>query len=220
MANPVGSFLPPPVRDPRLAIPQGGTTQMFVEQGPYGMPGSPIARTQVPPKGASPWEPQYDPMGMKVQGYLGAASSGFGAGSQVAPTPSAGEAALQVAGSTLSGAAQGAAVGSIVPGIGTAVGAGVGALAGLVTGGIGAYLGVKSARKKRREEERRYREIQAREDARAKQERADMKEAQGYNRRQNAIQSRYNSMQWVIANLNTAMSKDENLKNQFIGLGR
>lgn len=156
------------------------------------------------------------PEARKYMGYGQAALGGYNAGANMMATPDESDAMLQVAGSTVGGAAMGLAAGG-------PVGAVVGGLTGLVTGGLNALVGTSSARKQRREQERIRQEIAAKEEARYRQarkdaekyfniERGDNQEQQRYNRRMAAIQSQWQAQESARRALNDAIQNNSQLK--------
>ncbi len=161
-------------------------------------------------------EDYLSPEARKYMGYGNAAYGGVAAGSQVTPTPDAGDAALGVIGSGISGAAAGAAVGG-------PWGAAIGGAAGLVSGGINAWVGTHSARQKRREQDKIRQQIAAKDEARYQQarkdakeyfdiERGDTQEQQRYNRRMAAVQSQWQAQESARRALNDAIQNDAGLK--------
>lgn len=176
------------------------------------------------PTGAPKQQVQYKPGDLKTLGYLAPLGDGLGAASQVQPTTDASDAVVQSLATGATGALSGASTGAMIGAMGgpltAAGGALIGGVSGLVMGGIQSYLGLKRARSQRREQEKQTREIQAREDRREALARSDAKEAQGYSRRQNAIQSQWNAMNYVVNQLNNTLAQDQNLKDRFLQLGR
>jgi hypothetical protein len=172
--------------------------------------------------------------GAKAAAPYGAASAGLAAGSRVTPTTSAGSAALQTAGAGLSGAASGALAGSVIPGLGTAAGAVIGGLVGLVSGGIQSFIGLKEARKQRREIDAQNREVrrlneQARQDYLRETafNQNMLTRRQGFSEkqtlltnRQNAIQQRGQVLDQSRQLLNNLVSGNQQLKNVFIQQAR
>lgn len=161
-------------------------------------------------------EDYLSPEARKYMGYGNAALGGVAAGSQVNPTPDAGDAALGVLGSGIGGAAAGAAAGG-------PAGALIGGALGLVTGGINAFVGTKTARAQRREQDKIRQEIAAKDEARYQQarrdsqkyfdiERGDTQEQQRYNRRAAAVQSQWQAQESARRALNDAISNDASLK--------
>lgn len=179
--------------------------------------------------------------GAKAVAPVGAASAGLAAGSRVTPTTSAESAVLQTAGAGLAGAASGALAGSVIPGLGTATGAVIGGLVGLVSGGIQSYIGLKEARKQRRELDTQNREVrrlneQARQDYLrevAFSQKINLRQmglaerAQGFNEQQSLLTNRENAIQqrWGVLDqsrqlLNNLVSNNQQLKNVFIQQAR
>lgn len=161
------------------------------------------------------------PEARKMVGYGSSALGGIAAGSQVAPTANAGDAALQVLGSGLGGAAAGLATGN-------PIGAAIGGIAGLVTGGINAWVGTSSARKQQRAQDKIRRDIQARDEARYQQarqdqeryyniERGDSMEKERYNRRQTALQSQWAAHDQARNALNDSIAQDASFKHMIMG---
>lgn len=178
----------------------------------YNPPAAP--GVQLAPGQTSPYQMPIAPQGGDglLKG-LSAANAGFQAGSNsTLPTTDALEAAVQVGGATLSGAAAGTA---IAPGVGTAVGAGV----GLVMGGLNAWLGVRAARREARARARIQQEAQRRQDARDKQARADALGQLNYNRRQAAIQAQWGSLEMGKNKLYELLNLDQDLKGQLLKRG-
>ncbi len=193
-----------------IPMPIGGQT---TQRNPYAMQSTAADR---PANYPSPTEQ----MG---RGYAAAGLAGLGAGGTVAPTTDSTDALMQVGGSTLGGAAQGALYGSIAGGPGAVVGGAVGGLIGLVSGGLNAFVGTRSAREAKRQQEKINQAILARQDARYQQERADQEKYFNINRSDTLEQTRYNRKQDALAStwkaqeaarqaLNDTISTDANFK--------
>lgn len=218
-ASPFGSFAPQtpqgmgPVGDLSVPpLPTVSDAQKTLGSQSFSQP------TNIP----APANPN-SALAQKVMAISGSAASGFGAGSQIEATPDAGDAALQVAGAGLSGAASGAAMGSVIPGIGTVAGGVVGGVVGLVTGGINAFLGTKRARAQNRQRERENAEIRRRldeekalEQMRHNQERGDEMEKLRYNRHINRVKSQWDSFQSVLNRVNDVMKNNADFREAFI----
>lgn len=186
--------------------------------GPFGY-GSGMNKLQS--TSADKPENYLSPEARKMLGYGNAALGGLAAGGQVAPTPDAGDATLQVLGAGVGGAAAGFAAGGPVGGI-------VGGVAGLVAGGINAYVGTHSARAANRKEEKIRRDIQAREEARYQQARADQEkffniqrgdtlEKERYNRKMAAVQSQWAAQEKARSALNDTIAQDASFKHMLVG---
>lgn len=161
------------------------------------------------------------PEARKTLGYGNAALGGIAAGGQVAPTADAGDAALQVAGSTIGGAAAGFVAGG-------PVGGAIGGIAGLVAGGLNAFVGTHAARAAARKEDKIRRDIQARDEARYQQARADEQkyfdinrgdtlEKERYNRKMAAVQSQWAAQERSRSALNDVIAQDASIKHMLIG---
>lgn len=161
------------------------------------------------------------PEARKMVGYGNSALGGIAAGGQVAPTADAGDAALQVLGSGISGAAAGLATGN-------PIGAAIGGVAGLVAGGINAWVGTGAARKQQRAQDKIRRDILARDEARYQQarrdqekyfniERGDNMEKERYNRRQTALQSQWAAQEKARSALNDTIAQDASFKHMLVG---
>lgn len=185
------------------------------------------------PIGSNPWNPNrlqstmankpsdyLSPEARQMTGYGNAALGGIAAGGQVAPTADAGDAMLQVAGSTLGGAAAGLAAG---PG-----GALIGGITGLVSGGLNALVGTHAARAAQRKQDKIRQDIQARDEARYQQARADQQkyfdvqrgddlEKERYNRKMSAVQSQWAAQERARAALNDSIAQDASLKHMLVG---
>jgi hypothetical protein len=147
-------------------------------------------------------------------GYYGMQAAG-----NVQPTPSAGEAAVGVLGSTAQGAAMGASVGGVP---GAVIGGGV----GLVMGGLNAYMGVKSARKARDREEalrndavRMEKEEIARDEKWRVQNRLDTLEEARYQRKKYSMQKAYEAAQAQGKNLMALINANADLKQKYAKFG-
>ncbi len=219
-----------PLPVPAITDPVGSFTQqptIFPSPAPsdYTKPGTPHGPPMpfLAPGETSPYQNPNHVQNQQSQQTLGRlmpVMAGMGAGGAVTATPRASDAILQTAGAAATGAAQGAAMGSVIPGVGTAVGAAAGGFMGLVTGGIQAYTGLRAARDDARKAERVARDIQARQDARDAQVRADGQENMRYNRRMTALQSNWAAVQEAGRRMNDMMAEDEDLQQLFFATGR
>lgn len=161
------------------------------------------------------------PEARKMTGYGNAALGGMSAGGQVAPTADSQDATLQVLGAGAGGAAAGLAAGG-------PWGAVIGGVAGLVSGGINAYVGTHAARTAARKQEKIRADIQARDEARYQQARADQQkyfdvqrgddlEKERYNRKLTAAQSQWAAQERARAALNDSIAQDASLKHMLVG---
>lgn len=161
------------------------------------------------------------PEARQALGYGNAALGGLSAGGQVAPTADAKDATLQVLGAGAGGAAAGFAAGG-------PWGAAIGGVAGLVSGGINAFVGTHSARTAQRKQDKIRADIQARDEARYQQSRADAQkyfdvqrgdtlEQERYNRQLSAVQSQWAAQERARAALNDSMAQDASLKHMLVG---
>lgn len=218
--------LPMPI-NPFEVKPQPGTLDANRLQMPSISKPEDFASIPMPAAPAPKPAAAAQPAGTQTLGLMAPAASGFAAGSQVQPTPSAPSAVMQTVGAGVAGAAAGATLGSVVPGVGTAVGAGVGGLIGLVSGGIQSFFGLKEARAQKRSQERQIAEVRRLQEEEKEyrrsqdaQTRKDSQENLTYNRRQAALASQWNAFQSTLSLLNKGMAEDENLKKIFLERGR
>lgn len=154
-----------------------------------------------------------DPSKVKALQTIAPAVAGFQAGAQVQNVQTTEGAVLQTISAGLGGAAGGAIAGGVP-------GAIVGGVAGVITGGINAYLNLKSSRKARREQNRERARIEEKNRKALAQQRADVNEQMRYNRRINALNSRWEAMEKVREQFNTSVVQNENLRNLFISQAR
>lgn len=223
-ASPVGSFNASNAPAPAI-YPSANAADY--SKGAWADPSKPNEFVSMTPGQTSPYQtPGYakDQANIKALSTLSPIMGGLGAGSSVQPTTDAGSAVLQTVGAGVGGAAQGALAGATLgaaggPG-GALVGAGIGGLVGLVSGGIQSYMGLRSARASKREQERVYREIIEREEMRHKEARGDQQEQLRYNRRSAALQAQWSAAQAAGQKLRSVMKDNEDLKQLFIQGGR
>lgn len=224
LLNPVGSFQKP-VYPSQNATDYGAGSNFDPSRLPIGVGMNPGESPYSNPKYADDIKTQaVVKSGQAAMGYLMPFQAGLGAGSQVSATPDASDAALQVGGATMAGAASGALTGAAIGAaggpIGAIGGAAIGGLTALVSGGLQAYLGVKASREANRKNERIQAAIQARQDARDAQMRADTQEQTRYNRKIAALQSQWNAMQTANGYLNDLITKDQSIKQHLQLTGR
>lgn len=138
-------------------------------------------------------------------------------------TPSAGEATVGVGTSVLAGIAGGALSGAVVGGVGAIPGAIIGGLSALVISGTRAWFGVRSARKRNREIRtlRRQAELQRQKDI-ARNEKwlrinnfNTLQQAED-NRKQQALQNKWEIFQNVSKNMTNLMNSDANLNQMLL----
>ena len=159
--------------------------------------------------------------GDNLASALGAgAKGGLVSGGDVGVTTDSGQAIANTVETGFAGAATGAAAGAAIgSGLGLP-GAVAGGVIGLVAGGVNAYFNVKQARAQRRAEEAAIAKAQARQDARDAQARQDAIGQLAYNRRQTALQNLQLTQQNALKRMNDLMSQNQEMKANFIKIGR
>lgn len=211
-ANPVGDWAPKPYGDQVIA-PVGLPRQNMASDNVVTPPPAPVAPAPANPNSA---------LAQSVARIAGSAASGFGAGSQVMPTPDATDAALQVGGAVLSGAGTG-----FIASGGNPIGAVVGGVVGLVSGGLNAYMGTRRARAARRQQERQLTEIrkmqkEEKEEGRLldARNRADTLEEKRYQRNLTRVQSVWTAHNAALSRVNDLMKTNAEFRDSFIRGGR
>lgn len=231
-ASPIASFTsaaPKPITNTDVATSADAQVDRFSQSANANQSqniAAPISRSQFynsPMQSTAADKPSnyLSPEARQMVGYGNSALGGLAAGGQVAPTADAGDAALQVLGAGVSGAAAGLATGN-------PIGAAIGGVAGLVAGGINAWVGTGAARKQQRAQDKIRRDIIARDEARYQQsrrdqeryfniERGDNLEKERYNRRQTALQSQWAAQEKARNALNETIQQDQAFKHMLVG---
>lgn len=157
---------------------------------------------------------------LKQQGSVASVMPGLTASSQQVPTTDATSAVWQAVGSGISGAAGGALIGSSVGGVGAVPGAVIGGISGLVMGTISAYTNLKAARQQRRAANKQARKIMEMQRKAQAQQRRDINEHIRYNRRINALQSRWDAVDSAREMVNKRVVQNQKLRDALINTAR
>lgn len=203
----------------RLDLPKKARTPIVVNEGSQPLPMETEVQSSVLDQ-----QIQRREKGLQQQAIAGSALPGLSAPAGQVPTGDATSAVWQAIGSGLSGAAGGAFVGAKAGSIfglpGAAGGAAIGGLAGLVVGGITAYTGLRAKRQARRDANRQAKKIMDMQRKALAQQRADVNEQLRYNRRINALQSKWDAMESARGHLNELIAGNHKLKSIFLKMGR
>lgn len=207
--KPLGGFQSPVYDSPEFAVPglpRRPDTQLglgsFQAQNPY-------MSSYAQPS-------QSDLYGI---GAVTAGLQGLQAGAATVPTADTAEAVVGAVGSGLVGAGSGFLAGAAMGSVGGLPGAIIGGTVGLVSGGLNAYLGLRAARRQRREQAKKEAEIKAKTEAREKQARDDAIGQLGFNRRTAAIQSQWAAQEMARGKFFELLQLDNNLRSEFVKQG-
>jgi hypothetical protein len=138
--------------------------------------------------------------------------AGLGAGGSAGSSYDGRTAAVNIGASTLEGGVAGFLSGG-------APGAAAGATLGLVTSSLNAWLQVDAENKRRSEMDALIREMQAKEDAREKRDRADDLSALKYNRKQAELEQAWGVAQSNRAKVNELLDKNQTLRDRWVQTG-
>jgi len=119
----------------------------------------------------------------------------------------------------MSGAGTGAAIGSVVPGIGTGVGAAVGGTLGLLGGAFSAWNGISKARAAKRERAKQLADMQAKQEAAARQQRADAIGTEATNRKLAAEAIQRQNYKDIMDHIKNTVMANDDLRKQYLATG-
>jgi hypothetical protein len=143
-----------------------------------------------------------------VRGVFG----GLGAGGSASPSYDTTSAAANVGAAALEGGVAGFLYGG-------APGAAAGAVTGLLTSSLNAWMQVSSENKRRSEMDALIREIQAKEDAREKRDRADQLSTLKYNREEAELQKAWGAAQAHRDRINELVAGNQTLRDRWVQKG-
>lgn len=143
-----------------------------------------------------------------VRGVFG----GLGAGGSAGPSYDGRTAAVNVGAATLSGAATGFMTGGVP-------GAVAGGTLGLVTSSLNAWMQVEAENRRRSEMDALIREIEAKEDAREKRDRADQVSNLRYNRKQAELEQAWGVARANRSRINEMIGQNQTLRDRWIQTG-